>query len=94
LYKLAREKDYVDATLEMKQSMINLIKTDIKPYLSQLRVKTLIIWGKEDKITPLTDGMMMQSLINNSHLVVIDEARHSPFYTHPEKVIEIIKNDI
>lgn len=94
LYKLAREKDYIDANPNMKQSMINLIETDLKPFLNKLKVQTLIIWGEGDKITPLADASIMQSIIKNSKLEIIKGARHSPFYTHPEKVVEIIKNDI
>lgn len=94
LYWLAREKDYKDATPDMKQTMINLIKVDLKEMLSKIKTDTLIIWGKEDKTTPLSDGVLMNQFIEKSRLRIIDSARHSPFYTHPEEVVKIITNDI
>jgi len=36
----------------------------------------------------------MNELINGSKLEIVKNARHSPFYTNPEEVIEIINNDI
>jgi pimeloyl-ACP methyl ester carboxylesterase len=94
LYYLVGERDYQKASSNMKLSMVNLAHHDLTPFLSQIRVSTLIIWGKEDKITPLSDAFLMNKLIKNSRLEVIDGARHSPFYTHARKVVRIIKNDI
>jgi pimeloyl-ACP methyl ester carboxylesterase len=94
LYYLAGEGDYQKATPNMKLSMINLSHHDLTPFLEKITIPTLIIWGKDDKITPITDGQIMQKLIKNSKLKVIEGAKHSPFFTHPEEVIKIIKNDL
>lgn len=94
LYNLSRERDYDQATDAVKKTMINLIKIDVKPLLEMIRVKTILIWGENDQITPLKDAYLMNKLIGGSKLNIVREARHSPFYTHPEEVIEIIKNDI
>jgi len=93
LYFLAGERDYQKATPNMKLSMVNLSHHDLTPFLEKITVPTLIIWGKDDRITPVADGKIMQKLIKNSKLKVIDSARHSPFFTHPKEVIKIIKND-
>lgn len=90
LYKLAREGDYKNATPIQRQTMLNLIRTDLTNILNKISVPTLIIWGKQDKITPLSDGLIMHKLIKNSQLEVIDEARHSPQFTHPEEVVKKI----
>lgn len=94
LYKIAGESDYKDLDENIKQTMINLINADLKPILSQIKTPTLIIWGREDKITPLSDGVLMNNLIKNSKLEIINNARHSPMFTHPEKVAEAIINNI
>ncbi len=93
LYNLAGEKDYQAATSNMKQSMLNLIKVDLVPYLKKINIPVLIIWGENDRITPLSDAKVMRNLIKNSKLEIIKEAKHSPFYTHPKEVADIIKND-
>ncbi len=94
LYYLARERDYQKASANMKISMVNLTRTDLVPYLDEIETPTLIIWGRDDTITPLSDGRIMEKLIRGSRLVIVDGARHTPFYTHPERVWNIIKNGI
>jgi len=94
LYKAAREADYKNANENVKKTMINLISSDLKPILSQISTPTLIIWGREDKTTPLSDGILMNSLIKNSKLEIIQGAKHSPMFTHPEKVAEAIVNNL
>jgi len=73
-----------------KQTMINLISVDLKPILPQIKIPTLIIWGADDRITPLSDGILMNELIKNSELKIIKNARHSPQFTDAEEVSEII----
>lgn len=94
LYKVARESDYKDLEENVKQTMINLISSDLKPILSQIQTPTLIIWGRNDKVTPLSDGLIMNSLIKDSKLEIIENTRHSPMFTHPEKVAETIVNNL
>lgn len=94
LYKLASEKDYEKASENMGRTMVNLISVDLKPKLKEIKVPTLIIWGKEDKITPLDDAYVMKNQIKGSILEIIDKTSHSPFYLNPERVAQIIKNAI
>ncbi|OGM76800.1 hypothetical protein A2210_00650 [Candidatus Woesebacteria bacterium RIFOXYA1_FULL_40_18] len=94
LYKLVREKDYQEASPNMRKTMLNLIKTDLTAEFKKISVPTLIIWGQDDRITPLSDGQLINKLIKNSKLKTIEGARHAPFYTHAGEVAGIIKHDI
>jgi pimeloyl-ACP methyl ester carboxylesterase len=94
LYYLAGERDYQKASPNMKLSMVNLTHHDLTPFLSKIRVPTLVIWGQNDTVTSISDGKLMAKLIEGSKLIIIRGARHSPFYTHPAEVAQIIKNDI
>jgi pimeloyl-ACP methyl ester carboxylesterase len=89
-YKLAGESDYKDANPNMKQTMLNLINSDKTLNLEKVRIPTLIFWGKKDKITPLSDGKLINSLIKNSKLEVIENARHAPQFTNPKQIAETI----
>jgi pimeloyl-ACP methyl ester carboxylesterase len=90
LYKLSRESDYEKASPIVRQTMVNLITFDISSFLNKVKVPTLIIWGRHDTITPLTDGKLMHQLISGSKLEIIKNARHSPQFTHPKEVTQII----
>ena len=89
-YKTVGETDYKNASQNMKQTMINLLNSDefLKP--ENIKTPALIIWGREDKITPVSDGRLFNRLIKNSKLEIINDARHSPQFTDPKKVAEII----
>jgi len=89
-YKLAGESDYKNASPNMKQTMLNLINSDKTLRLEKVRTPTLIFWGKEDKITPLSDGKLIHSLIKNSKLRIIENARHAPQFTNPKQIAEAI----
>lgn len=90
LYFLSREKDYRTANPIMKKTMINLIQSDKTLNLSKITTPTTIIWGKNDSITPIFDGKLMNQQINNSKLYIIDTAKHSPQFTHQKEVVGIV----
>jgi len=90
LYKLARAKDYEQASPLMQQTMANLISVDLRNDLGKIRVPTTIIWGQLDKYTPLSDGKLMHRLVKGSKLHVINFAKHSPQYTNPQEVSKVI----
>ncbi len=90
LYKLAREGDYKNATKAQRQTMLNLINTDLSNVISKVKTPTLIIWGENDGITPISDGQKIHNLIKHSKLAVIKDARHSPQFTNSEEVVEKI----
>jgi len=59
--------------------------------LSRLkRLPTLIIWGREDPIVPLSAGELYHSSIPGSKLVVIDKCGHRPEVEHPDRMAEIV----
>ena len=53
--------------------------------LGQIKQQTLIIWGKQDGLITVENGERYKREIQNSQLVVIDQAGHAP---NLEKVVE------
>ncbi|MBI2031798.1 MAG: alpha/beta hydrolase [Candidatus Levybacteria bacterium] len=94
LYSLTGEKDYFSANQNMKKTMVNLLQSDKSLNLSKTSVPTLIIWGREDDITPLSDGELLNNKIVNSKLFVVNGAKHSPQFTHSEEVVNIITEQL
>ncbi len=90
LYKFAREHDYEKADPVVRETMRNLIKVDLRSELSTLNQQITIIWGENDKITPVSDGHILHNGIKNSTLHIISNARHSPQFTHATEVAERI----
>jgi len=94
LYLLTGERDYKEASDNMKKTMINLLlwEKDFKP--EEVKTPTIIIWGKNDGITPVLDAKVLNQKIINSKLYIVNNARHSPQFTHPKEVIDIILKNI
>jgi len=51
-------------------------REDQTSLLAQINVPTLILVGREDPITPVEDSETMHSRIQDSRLVVIENAAH------------------
>jgi 2-hydroxy-6-oxonona-2,4-dienedioate hydrolase len=47
-------------------------------HLSLIKQPTLIIWGREDGLLPLSDGQRFQKEVPNSQLIVFDQCGHVP----------------
>lgn len=92
LYRLARETNYYEANESQRVTMRNILAEEVREDLPKIKTPTLLIWGRHDTLTPLRFGQIFAKGISNSKLVVIDSARHSPMYTHPQLVIENIEN--
>ncbi len=90
LYRLIGAGDYGVANPLMRQTMAELVKIDLAPSLPEIIVPTVLIWGAKDTLTPLADGQRMHKLIKNSELYVINDAGHSPHFTHAKEVSEKI----
>ncbi len=94
LYKVARAEDYRQAPPNMRQTMANLQASDQHLRLASIRTPTTIIWGGQDKMTPLSDGQAMARHLKTDQLLIISEARHSPFFTHPAETGRIIRETL
>ena len=90
----SRKKDYYNATPRMKEIMKNVLAEDLMNCFAKIKIPTLLIWGREDKTTPLSDGKIMNEKIKDSKLVVVDNANHSLPCQKPEKFVNIVEEFI
>lgn len=57
-----------------------------------LRVPTLIVWGRQDEIVPVSVGERLNQAIPNSQLFVIDDSGHSPAEERPQVLLPVLKS--
>lgn len=92
LYKLLREKDYFLASPVMRKTLKKIISYDQKKELGRIKKPTLILWGANDKDTPISDGRLMNKKIKNSQFIVFPDASHGlPFQKTNRMVREILE---
>ncbi len=90
LYRLAGVRDYLMASPLMKETMKKIISENLIPYLPQIKIPTLIIWGEKDRTLPVNDARIINKKIPNSTLEIIKNIGHAPNLETPEKLAQII----
>ena len=73
------------------------IRHNLGDELHQITAPTLLIWGKNDAVTPPSVGEKFHELIDNSKLVWVDKCGHAPMMEHPEEfnaILEEFLNDV
>ena len=53
-------------------------------------LKTLILWGREDAIVPLSAGDAYQQAIAGSHLHIIEQCGHRPEVEKTQEFVEVV----
>lgn len=92
LYKVASASDYYDTNDQMLGTFRNTVRESLLPHISKINIPTLLLWGGEDKMVPVTIAYKMNNIIKNSKLVVINNAKHGVPWTHPKEfTVEVEK---
>ncbi|RCW71957.1 alpha/beta fold hydrolase [Saliterribacillus persicus] len=82
--------DYQSASQVMQQTLVKVVNEDLTHHMPNIKVPTLLLWGKNDTATPIEDAKVMESLIPNAGLAVIENAGHYVFLEQKKRVAVII----
>jgi pimeloyl-ACP methyl ester carboxylesterase len=81
IYAMLSERDYRRFLLRVAKATRDRYMLD---ELSQVNVPTLIIWGRDDAITPPFVAEQFRSHIRDAGLVFLDHCGHAPPIEQPE----------
>ena len=91
--------DEVFASVNNREKLVrtlSLAKSAIRHNMSKdlpkMTTKTLIVWGKQDSVTPPNVAEDFHSLLPNSDLSWIDKCGHAPMMEHPNEFNNIMQN--
>lgn len=83
--------DEVFDTVNDRNKAIRIIATaksavrhNLGDRLHQIKAPVLLVWGKQDQITPPFVGEQFHELIANSKLVFLDQCGHAPMMEHED----------
>jgi len=65
-------------------------RDNLEARLGRIRVPTLLVWGRDDRITPLEVGERFRELIPDARLVCLPRCGHAPMLEHPERFAEVV----
>ena len=95
-------KELVDEVFEITKNRIKVIKiialaksairNNLGEELNQIQIPTLLIWGKNDTVTPPFVAEEFHKLIPNSQLHFIDKCGHAPMMEVPAEFNNILDN--
>lgn len=76
--------DYKASPIVLKDTMKIIVNEDVKPILPNIDVPTLLIWGRLDTATPISDAKIMEKLIPNCGLVEYPYGTHFSYLENIE----------
>ena len=82
--------DYAKASKVMRETMKRILAEDLFIYLKGIKSKTLIVWGKKDKLVPVEHAYVFEEEIQGSQLEIISNTGHSPHLKVPKELSDII----
>ncbi len=87
----AGSADYLAAG-EMRPTLVKLVNADLRPFMPQVGVPTLLVWGLDDTDTPLSAAREMERLIPDAGLVELEGAGHYSYLDQPARFARIVSH--
>ena len=96
--------ELVDAVFEIvgdNRKCLRIIKTSKKTqnsyvtdFLPQIKLPVLLIWGREDSITPPNVAEDFQRMLPDARLVYLSQCGHAPMMEKPKEFNQVLENFI
>jgi pimeloyl-ACP methyl ester carboxylesterase len=71
--------DYNDASPMMRRILSRVVNEDLTGVMPMIKAPTLLVWGEDDRATPLSDAKTMERLIPGAGLVSFPNCGHYSF---------------
>ena len=78
------------ALVETCRRLVPPDQEEIAAHYGELRLPVLLLWGRHDKIVPLSQGSRLAAAIAGARLEVIEECGHNPQEEKPEETFASI----
>lgn len=78
------ERTGVEAYVRQQTAIIS--RPDYRPNLAKIRCPTLVLCGRQDQLTPISDSEQIAAAIPGAKLVVVEECGHMSTLERPEEV--------
>ena len=89
VFSIVNDRNKVIRVLATAKSAI---RHNLEGVLDNIKAPTLLIWGKQDNVTPFFVGEKFEELIPNAKLVAVDKCGHAPMMEKPEEFNAILES--
>lgn len=83
--------DYRNASPLMRQILVNTVNLDITEEVKKIKAPTLIIWGTEDEAVSIERAYELETLIDDSGVVIYNGATHYAYLERLSQVNRVIR---
>lgn len=81
---VVKKSDYPYQAGVMKGTYLKVIGQDLTPFLTEIRVPTIVLWGEKDDYIPVKDAHFIAEHITDAKLVLVPEGDHDLEQKMPE----------
>ncbi len=89
-YSLLQNEDYLRSGI-LKEIFNAIINEDLIKNLKRINNPTLLIWGKNDTITPVSDAKIFNKNIKKSKLEIIEKSAHFPYIENQYEFVKVLE---
>ncbi|MBD5390809.1 alpha/beta hydrolase [bacterium] len=75
--------DYQNADNVKRIMLVKAVNTDLRKEMKMIAAPTLLLYGTNDTVTPLSLGYQIKENIHNSELIELEECGHFPYLERP-----------
>lgn len=93
-YYAVGAREFYRAQGVMRETFKRIVAEDLTIAMKAVSVPTLLVWGEEDRITPIWIADKMQSIIQGSKLEIIQDHDHGVPYKDPNAFVAHIEEFI
>ena len=92
MLRLKAGKDYAQWRQSQQFIMESILHFNVLDRLHEITIPTLILWGRQDRMMPLSEANRFNHRIADSKLVFIDRCGHLPQLEQPEQVTRALSS--
>lgn len=85
LWKSLGSSDYNKLSGVMRETFVRSVTEPLEETLPKIAQEALLVWGTEDRATPLDQGRRMEKGIRNAVLIPVEGAGHYAFLDRPKQ---------
>jgi pimeloyl-ACP methyl ester carboxylesterase len=89
-YYAVGAREFTKAQGVMRDVFKHVVAEDLAGYMNAIHVPCLLVWGEDDRITPLWIAKRMNECIQGSTLITIPSADHGVSYKEPALFMKAI----
>ncbi len=95
IYRVIGGVDYGNLTEPvMRQTMAKVIADDLSSLLPDIKLPTVIIWGKNDTKTPFEHFLQIKKLMPKAKTFVFEDASHGLHLQKPKELKQIVMDNL